>query len=251
MIRIKNDEEIKRIAEACEIVSEVFKSIAPHIVDGMVTQELDVLAIDVINKHKARSAFKGYRGYPASICVSIDNEVVHGIPGKRKLKSGDLVSIDVGVDKNGYYGDATRSYGVGQVSENKKRLMAVTEQALLAGIVKATVDNHILDVSTAIQNHVEKNGFSVVRELVGHGIGRELHEDPQIPNFAFAGPNPSIRAGMALAIEPMVNEGKYQVKVLSDGWTVVTADGSNSAHYEDTVVVLEHGPQNLTRLQTV
>lgn len=248
MIRIKNDDEIKRMAEAGEVVFAVFKNIRPYVVEGMVTQELDMLATSVINQHKARSAFKGYKGYPANICISINNEVVHGIPGKRKLKNGDLVSIDVGVEKNGYFGDATRSYGVGQVSADKQRLMTVTEQALLCGITQAVIGKRILDISKAIQQHVEENGFSVVRDLVGHGIGRDLHEKPQIPNFAFTGTNPSICAGMALAIEPMVNEGNYQVKILSDGWTVVTADGTNSAHYEDTVVVREHGPQNLTRL---
>jgi methionyl aminopeptidase len=249
MIRIKNDDEIKRIAEACEIVFDVFKDIGPYVVDGMLTQELDIMAISIMNRHQAHSAFKGYKGYPANICISVDNEVVHGIPGKRRLKTGDLVSIDVGVVKNGYYGDATRSYGVGQVSAVKQRLMAVTEQALLLGISQAVSGKRLLDVSTAIQRHVEGNGFSVVRDLVGHGVGRELHEEPQIPNFAFSGANPSIRVGMTLAIEPMVNAGSAMVKVLDDGWTVVTADGANSAHYEDTIVVRENGPQNLTRLQ--
>jgi methionyl aminopeptidase len=248
MIRIKNNDEIKHIAEACEIVSEVFKHLAKHVIEGMTTQELDTLAVTVMNNHQAHSAFKGYRGYPANICISINNEVVHGIPGKRQLQTGDLVSIDVGVEKNGYYGDATRSYGVGPITESKMRLMTVTEEALLRGIAQAVAGNRILDISTAVQKHVEANGFSVVRDLVGHGIGRELHEEPQIPNFAFSGQNPSIRAGMTMAIEPMVNEGTYKVKILNDGWTVVTADGADSAHYEDTVVVDEHGPRNLTRL---
>jgi methionyl aminopeptidase len=248
MIRIKSEDEIKRIAAACAIVSDVFAILALHVVDGMVTGELDMLAVSVMQKHRARSAFKGYRGYPANICISVDNEVVHGIPGKRKLHNGDLVSIDVGVAKDGYFGDATRSYAVGQVSAIKRKLMQVTDEALLLGVAQAVAGNRVMDISRAVQTHVENNGFTVVRDLVGHGVGSQLHEEPQIPNFAFSGPNPALKPGMTLAIEPMVNEGGYQVKILSDDWTVVTSDGLASAHYEDTVVVGEYGPRNLTRV---
>jgi methionyl aminopeptidase len=191
-------------------------------------------------------AFKGYRGYPASICTSLNDEVIHGIPSKRVLQEGDIFSIDLGVYKEGFFGDGAVTIPVGQIAPALERLLKVTEESLYIGIMNAIVDNRVSDISYAIQKHVESNGFSVVKAFVGHGIGRELHEDPQIPNFGPPGRGPRLREGMTLAIEPMVNLGSHEVVVLKDGWTAVTADGKPSAHFEHTVLVTSEGPRILT-----
>jgi methionyl aminopeptidase len=198
-------------------------------------------------KRGARPAFKGYRDYPFSLCVSVNEEVVHGFPSQRTLKSGDIVSLDFGVRFNGYYGDAALTVAVGTVSETASRLMKVTEESLYLGIEEARVGNRLGDISAAVQGHVEKAGFSVVRDFVGHGIGRNLHEDPQVPNFGKKGRGIVLKAGMVLAIEPMINEGTYKVAVLDDGWTVVTEDRKLSAHFEHSVAITESGPEILSR----
>ncbi|NLY29920.1 MAG: type I methionyl aminopeptidase, partial [Firmicutes bacterium] len=214
---------------------------------GITTASLDALAEEFIRDHNAIPAFKGYNGYPASICVSVNEEVVHGIPGARVLKGGDIVSIDIGVVVDGFYGDMARTYPVGEISEEAKRLISVTETALKKGIAAAVVGNRISDIGHAVQSCVEAHGMSVVRDFVGHGIGRNMHEEPQIPNFGRPGYGPRLKPGMVLAIEPMVNVGGWEVVVLSDNWTVVTADRSLSAHFEDTVAVTEGGPLVLTQ----
>lgn len=247
MIRIKTKDEQKHIAESCRMVGEVLALMGTSIEVGITTAELDRIAEDAILKQNGVPAFKGYHGYPATICASINNEVVHGIPGNRRLNAGEIISIDVGVKKKGYFGDAARTFTVGAVDEALLKLLKVTEESLLKGIAAVRPGNRIKDISVAVQQHAEKNGFSVVRDLVGHGVGCELHEDPQIPNFAFSGPNPRIEEGMTFAIEPMINIGSYKVKTLKDGWTCVTADNLCSAHFEDTVIVTKDGSLNLTR----
>jgi len=204
------------------------------------------LAEEYIKRHGGIPAFKGYRGYPRSLCVSVNEEVVHGIPGKRKLKEGDIVSLDLGVLMDGYYGDAAITVPVGKVSELAKKLIKVTEEALYRGIEMARPGNRLSDISHAIQTHVEKAGFSVVREFVGHGIGKQLHEEPQVPNFGPPNRGPRLEPGMVLAIEPMVNTGTWEVRILPNGWTVVTADGGLSAHFEHTVAITDNGPEILS-----
>ena len=221
--------------------------VAAAVRPGITTASLDALAEEFIRDHDAIPAFKGYNGYPASICVSVNEEVVHGIPGARVLKGGDIVSIDIGVVVDGFYGDMARTYPVGEISEEAKRLISVTETALKKGIAAAVVGNRISDIGHAVQSYVEAHGMSVVRDFVGHGIGRNMHEEPQIPNFGRPGYGPRLKPGMVLAIEPMVNVGGWEVIVLSDNWTVVTADRSLSAHFEDTVAVTEGGPLILTQ----
>jgi methionyl aminopeptidase len=214
---------------------------------GVSTQELDDFAERRIRQLDARPAFKGYRGYPASICASINNEVVHGIPSKDKiLKEGDIISIDLGVEYKGYYGDIAYTFAVGKVSSSAQRLMEVTRSALYEGIRKAIAGNRIGDISYAIQSYVESRGYSVVRRFVGHGIGRAMHEEPEIPNFGLPGIGPILRNGMVLAIEPMVNEGDFRVEILEDGWTAVTKDGKLSAHFEHTVLINGEEPEILT-----
>jgi len=204
------------------------------------------LAEEYIKRHGGIPAFKGYRGYPRSLCVSVNEEVVHGIPGKRRLKEGDIVSLDLGVLMDGYYGDAAITVPVGKVSELAKKLIKVTEEALYRGIEMARPGNRLSDISHAIQTHVEKAGFSVVREFVGHGIGKQLHEEPQVPNFGPPNRGPRLEPGMVLAIEPMVNTGTWEVRILPNGWTVVTADGGLSAHFEHTVAITDNGPEILS-----
>lgn len=213
---------------------------------GVTTGELDRLAEDFIRRHGGMPAFKGYRGYPASLCVSVNEEVVHGIPGDRKLREGDIVSLDLGVVMEGYYGDAAITVPVGEISEEARRLLKVTEEALYKGIEQARPGKRLSDISYAIQKHVEGAGFSVVRDFVGHGIGRELHEDPQVPNFGPPNQGPRLQPGMVLAIEPMVNTGTWKVRILENQWTVVTEDGGLSAHFEHTVAITEKGPEILT-----
>ncbi len=239
VIIIKSPREIEQLRRSNAIVAEVLLELKRMIVPGRTTRELDQMAETLILSKGALPAFKGYRNYPATLCVSINEEVVHGIPGGRKLKEGDIVSIDVGVNLHGYFGDAAITLPVGEVDERAKRLLEVTEEALFIGIDRARVGNRLYDISHAIQKWVEGNGFSVVREFVGHGIGKSLHEEPQIPNFGSPGQGPRLEEGMVFALEPMVNEGSYEVKILSDGWTVVTADGKRSAHFEHTIAITD------------
>ena len=248
MIILKSLEEIKRISEPCRIVAEVLEKVKKTLAAGITTKELDSVAEAFIRSKNATPAFKGYKGYPATLCTSLNDQVVHGIPGKTVLKDGDIVSIDVGVYLNGFYGDAAITLPVGQVSATAEKLMKATEESLFMGIEKAVDGNRLYDISAAVQEHVESRDFSVVRNFVGHGIGRELHEDPQIPNFGKAGDGPPLREGMTLAIEPMVNAGSWKVNVLEDGWTAVTGDSSLSAHFEHTVAITENGPIILTKL---
>lgn len=248
VIIIKSKREIEQLRRSNAIVAEVFEKVKSAIMPGVQTKELDKIAEDIILSKGALPAFKGYRGFPATLCISINEEVVHGIPSERKLKEGDIVSIDVGVNLNGYFGDGAITVGVGKIDEKGRKLIEITEKALYIGIEKAKPGNRLYDISYAIQSWVESNGFSVVRDFVGHGIGKDLHEEPQIPNFGPPNHGPRIEKGMVFAIEPMVNEGTYAVKILSDGWTVVTADGKRSAHFEHTIAVTDGEPEVLTIL---
>lgn len=237
--------------ECCRIVADVLRLIKSMIRLGITTRELDEAAEEYIRAHGAEPAFKGYgfdahNRYPASICTSIDDEVVHGIPRNRRLEENELVSIDVGVKKNNFYGDGAWTFPVTKVNGEKSRLMRVSEESLYKGIEQAIPGKRVHDISASIQRYVEEAGYSVVRDLVGHGIGRELHEEPAIPNFGKSGTGMELKVGMTLAIEPMVNAGTYRVRVDDDGWTVRTADGMPSAHYEHTVLVTNNGPEILT-----
>lgn len=247
MITLKSRKEAAQIEDACRIVTETLEFLGSRIKPGITTMELDSLAGDFILRQGGRSAFKGYRGFPANICTSVNEVVVHGIPGKRLLREGDIISVDVGVYLKGYYGDAAMTFPVGKISDEAKRLVAVTENALYSGIDKAGHENRLSDISNAIQRCVETEGFSIVREFVGHGIGSEIHEDPQIPNFGRAGEGPRMKAGMMLAIEPMVNAGTHRIEILDDGWTAVTKDRRLSAHFEHTVYIGENGAEILTK----
>jgi methionyl aminopeptidase len=251
MIPLKSIEEIEFIRESSRIVADVLKLVGAQARPGMTTLELDNVAEDFIRSMGGEPAFKGYGWdkknlFPATLCTSIDAEVVHGIPSKRMLKDGDLLSIDVGVKKNGFYGDGACSFAIGEVSEEKQRLMRVTQESLAKGIEQAVAGKRVHDVSNAIQRHVEANGFSVVRDLVGHGVGRKLHEEPSIPNFGEAGTGVVLKDGMTLAIEPMVNAGTWRVKVATDGWTVLTVDGKPSAHFEHTIAIVQGKAEILT-----
>jgi methionyl aminopeptidase len=247
MIHIKTPAEIEIMRQSNCLVARTLQKLREAVKPGITTKELDEIAERSIRAGGATPAFKGYRGYPASLCVSINEEVVHGIPDSRQLREGEIVSMDLGALLNGYYGDAAITVPVGQVSEEAQRLMEVTQQALAKGIEQATDGNRLFDISHAIQSWVEALGLSVVRDYVGHGIGRSLHEDPQIPNFGPPHHGPRLRPGMVLAIEPMINVGTWQVKVLDDGWTVVTADRSLSAHFEHTVAITD-GKANILSL---
>jgi methionyl aminopeptidase len=250
MAEYKTDREIEIMREAGRIVGEVLDLLGEKIKPGVTTEELDHAAEDYIRERGAVPAFKGYRvggrSFPASICASVDDVVVHGIPSERKLIEGEIISIDVGTLKDGYYGDAARTYAVGDIDETKKKLMEVTKKALAAGIEKARVNNRLGDISAAVQEIVEQNGFSVVRDMVGHGIGRRMHEEPQVHNFGTPGTGPALKKGLVIAIEPMVNAGGYKINFKPDGWTTITADGSPSAHFEHTVAITDNGPDILT-----
>ncbi len=249
MIILKSQDEIKRIAEACHIAAEALEGIKKIVTPGITTLELDRFAETFIVSRDATPAFKGYRGYPASLCTSVNEQVVHGIPSAaKKLKEGDIVSLDVGVYYKGFYGDAAVTLPAGKISDMARKLLAVTEGALYQGIRNAVVGKRLSDISYAIQSYVEARGFSVVRNFVGHGIGRELHEEPQVPNFGRTGEGPVLMEGMVLAIEPMVNAGTWEVVILEDGWTAVTGDSSLSAHFEHTVALTLDGPKALTKL---
>lgn len=248
MIILKSRHEIEQMRKACLIVADVLEGISSLIRPGISTEALDEFAEKYIVSRGARPAFKGYRGYPKTLCTSLNNQVVHGIPSKQViLNEGDVISVDVGTIVEGFYGDAAKTFPVGKVSPEAERLIRVTEEALEKGIAEARSGNRLFDISAAVQSHVESNGFSVVRDFVGHGIGRNMHEDPQIPNFGERGQGPKIKPGMVFAIEPMVNQGASATAVLEDGWTAVTMDGSLSAHFEHTVAVTSEGPWILSR----
>ena len=246
---LKNAREIARMRESGRIVASVLAAMAEAVKPGVTTAELDALAEAIIRGHDgARPAFKGYGGFPASICASVNHEVVHGIPsGSRRLEAGDIVGIDVGVFLDGYHADAARTFAVGEVDERTERLLGATRDALEAGIAAAQPGGFVGDISWAIQEVAEAAGFSVVRELVGHGIGQHLHEDPQVPNFGARGRGLKLESGLVIAIEPMINCGDSPVRTLDDAWTIVTVDGTRSAHFEHTVAITEHGPDVLTR----
>jgi len=244
----RSREEIERIRVAARLVAMTLRELGRAVRPGVTTAELDRLAEAFIRDHGARPAFKGYRGFPASICPSVNEEVVHGIPGPRALREGDIVGMDVGVEKDGYYGDAASTFAVGGVSEAARRLMDVTRESLMQGVAQARPGNRVGDISNAVQAHAERNGYSVVRALVGHGIGREMHEEPAVPNFGPPGRGPRLMAGLVLAIEPMVNTGGFEVVTGPDGWTVSTKDGGLSAHFEHTVAVGPDGPEILSVL---
>jgi len=247
MIIIRSPREVEQIRKANVVVAEVLERLKTLVVPGVTTDDLDRISEEIILSKGAVPAFKGYRGYPKTLCVSINEEVVHGIPNQRRLKEGDIVSIDVGSNLHGYFGDAAITFPVGEVNPEAKRLMEVTEKALTIGIGMAKVGNRLFDISHAVQAWVESNGFSVVRDFVGHGIGKSLHEDPQIPNFGSPNQGPRLEKGMVFALEPMVNEGTYEVRVLDDGWTVVTADGKPSAHFEHTIAITDGEAEILSR----
>ncbi len=246
MIPIKTGEEIRALRRSAALLVRTFRAVETMLKPGVTTGQLDGVAYETIIAGKGVPAFKGYNGYPATVCVSIDEQVVHGIPGPVKMQDGSLVSVDIGVNLEGLFTDAAKTYAIGGVSPEKRRLMETTYQALHRGIRHCRKEAHLTDVSHAIQQYVESCGFSVVRDLVGHGIGRAMHEEPQIPNYGPAHRGPKLKEGMTLAIEPMVNLGGEGIKILNDGWTVVSADGSPSAHFEHTVLVTGDGPEILT-----
>ncbi len=248
MIILKSDKEIEIMGKAGRIVAKTHEELEKHIRPGITTKELDEIAEETIRSLGGIPAFKGYNGFPASICASINEEVVHGIPGLKKIKDGDIISIDIGAIYDGYYGDSAKTHGVGNISHEAQRLIDVTKQSFYEGLKYCRVGYRLSDISHAIQTYVEKHGFSVVRDLVGHGIGTNMHEDPQVLNFGPPGKGPRLAKGMVIAIEPMVNEGTYKVKTLLDDWTVVTQDNKLSAHYEHTVAITDSDPILLTKL---
>jgi methionyl aminopeptidase len=247
MIFLKSPEEIEKMSASGKLVAEILTEIRNRIRPGVTTQELDQLASRLSLKKKARPAFKGYHGYPFNLCVSVNEEVVHGFPSNKRLLEGDIVSLDFGVYFNGYYGDAALTQAVGKVSPLAERLIRVTREALFKGLEQVEAGKRLGDISSAVQRYVEDNGFSVVRQFVGHGIGKALHEDPQVPNFGDSGRGILLKPGMVLAIEPMVNAGASEVELLADGWTAVTKDRSLSAHFEHTIAVTENGCRILTQ----
>ncbi len=248
MIVCKSGAELATMREANLIVARVLDHLGSLIRPGITTAELDVVAEEMILKAAARPAFKGYRGYPATLCASVNEQIVHGIPNRHPLREGDIVGLDVGVYYRGFYGDSAWTFSVGTISEEVKRLLEVTRESLYIGIEKVRVGNRVEDVSSSIQGYVEDHSFSVVREFVGHGIGKSLHEEPQVPNYGKPGRGPRLMAGMVLAIEPMVNSKGHEVKMLDDKWTMVTADGGYSAHFEHSVAVTQNGPWILSSL---
>ncbi|MFH0826937.1 MAG: type I methionyl aminopeptidase [Candidatus Omnitrophota bacterium] len=246
MIPIKSEKDLKMLKDSGKILARVLERLQELIQPNLTTVEIDMLAEDLIEREGAVCAFKGYKGFPASVCTSINEEIVHGIPGNRRLKEGDIISLDLGVNFKGYFSDAAVTLPVGRISPHLRNLLDVTRAALSKGIQEARIDNNLSDISHTIQSHVEKNGYSVVRQFVGHGIGFQLHEDPEIPNFGRPHLGPRLKKGMVLAIEPMVNMGTWESEVLENGWTAVSKDKSPSAHFEHTVAITERGPQILT-----
>jgi methionyl aminopeptidase len=248
MIILKSREEVEKIRAANQIVAKALLVLKDMVKPGITTAELDRVAEDTILAAGGRPSFKGYRGFPATLCASVNSEVVHGIPGGRKLKEGDIISLDLGAEYEGYYGDAAVTVPVGTASDEAKRLMEVTRESLYKGIAQAKEGNHVSDISHAIQAHAEAAGFSVVTDFVGHGVGTKPHEDPQVPNYGPKGVGPLLKKGMVLAIEPMINAGTHEVKVLADDWTVVTRDGRLSAHFEHSIAITENGADVLSEL---
>lgn len=248
MIILKSPAEVQKMKAACRIVAGALAGLRDAVRPGITTGELDRMAEEYIVKHGGKPAFKGYLGYPATLCASVNEVVVHGIPSGRALKEGDIIGLDLGAVVDGYFGDAAITVAVGEVAAEVRKLMEVTEACLMAAIEKAVAGNRVSDISNAVQTLAEGNGFSVVREFVGHGIGRALHEDPQVPNFGPPGQGPRLKPGVTIAIEPMINMGVSQTVVLGDGWTAVTMDRKPSAHFEHTVAVTEGGPEILTLL---
>ncbi|MDB6029319.1 MAG: Methionine aminopeptidase [Verrucomicrobiales bacterium] len=246
MIILKTERDLEAMRPACAVAGAVLDDVAGFVRPGLTTKQIDEFAAARIKDYGAKSAFLGYRKYPCHICVSVNDQVVHGLAGDRVVEFGDIISLDVGVFYNGFVGDTAKTVPVGGCSVQAQRLMDVTEQSLYEGIAQAVAGNRVVDISRAIQNYVEKNNFGVVREFVGHGVGRKVHEEPQVPNFVDGKTSPKLRPGMTLAIEPMVNAGRPEVKILNDGWTVLTKDGSLSAHFEHTVLITESEPEILT-----
>ena len=249
MIIIKNHDEITLMKKAGRIVGETLLLLEKEVKPGVTTADLDRMAEEFITKHGAKPSFKGLYGFPSSLCISVNEQVIHGFPGAYVLKEGDIVSIDCGAFFDGFHGDAARTFPVGNISVDAQKLIDITKESFFEGIKFAKEGNKLTDISYGIQSYVEAAGFSVVRDFVGHGIGRKVHEDPNVPNFGKSGRGPKLLEGMVLAIEPMVNAGTYKVKTLKDGWTVVTADSSLSAHYENTVAILSDGPEILTLIK--
>jgi methionyl aminopeptidase len=249
MVILKLPDEIEKLRTSNLIVAEILGELRDRVRPGVTTGELNSYCEELSRKKHVKPAFKGYKGYPFALCTSVNGEVVHGMPSDRPLVSGDILSLDFGVNYKGFYGDAAITVPVGAVSDEAKRLLKVTEAGLNDAIQQARAGNRLGDISSAVQERVESAGFSVVRDFVGHGIGRNLHEDPQIPNYGIRGRGIELKPGMVLAIEPMVNEGSFEVKVLQDGWTVVTTDGKLSAHFEHSVAVTENGPDVLSRIE--
>lgn len=249
MIIIKNNNEIALMKKSGRIVGETLLLLEEEVKPGVTTADLDRIAEEFITKHGAKPSFKGLYGFPSSLCISVNEQVIHGFPGAYVLKEGDIVSIDCGAFFNGFHGDAARTFPVGNISVDAQKLIDITKESFFQGIKFAKQGNKLTDISYGIQSYVEAAGFSVVRDFVGHGIGRKVHEDPNVPNFGKSGRGPKLIEGMVLAIEPMINAGTHKVKTLKDGWTVVTADCSLSAHYENTVAILSDGPEILTLIK--
>ncbi|SFC81960.1 type I methionyl aminopeptidase [Clostridium uliginosum] len=249
MIIIKNDNEIALMRKSGKIVAETLLLLEKKVKPGITTAELDRVAEEFITKHGAKPSFKGLYGFPSSLCISVNEQVVHGIPGRYQLRDGDIVSVDCGAFVDGFHGDAARTFSVGEVTKEAQRLIDVTKESFFRGIKFAKEGNRLSSISHEIQNYIEAAGFSVVRDFVGHGIGTKVHEDPEVPNFGREGRGPKLVKGMVLAIEPMVNAGTYRVKTLNNNWTVATVDGSLSAHYENTVAILPDGPEILTLIK--
>ena len=246
MVYIRTEREIEKISRSCQIVADTLFMLEEYVKDGTKVSRLDSLAEDFIRSCGARPAFKGYMGFPATLCVSVDDAVVHGIPGDDLLKNGQIVGIDCGAELDGYYGDHAKSFPVGEIDDHKKKLLDVTRQSLDKAIDEAIPGNFVGDIGFAVQSHAEENGFSVVRELVGHGIGKQLHEEPQIPNFGKKRQGYQLKPGMCIAIEPMINAGNKEVFTAEDGWTIYTSDGKASAHFEHTIAITNNGPKILS-----
>ena len=248
MVFKRSTGEIEMISKSCQIVADTIDMLTEFVVPGALVSDLDRMAEEYILSQGARPAFKGYMGFPSTLCVSIEDAVVHGIPGDIELKEGQIVGIDCGAELNGYYGDHAKTFSIGEISTEKKKLMEITEQSLYKGIAKAIPGNYVGDIGFAVQKHAESNGFSVVRELVGHGIGQSLHEEPQVPNYGHPNQGYKLHSGMCIAIEPMINLGGREIYTAKDGWTILTADGKPSAHFEHTIAIMDDGPKILSKV---
>jgi methionyl aminopeptidase len=248
MVYKRSENEINMISKSCQIVADTIDMLSEFVVPGVLISDLDKKAENFIISQGARPAFKGYMGFPSTLCISIEDAVVHGIPGDIELKEGQIVGIDCGAELNGYYGDHAKTFSVGKISDEKKKLMKITEESLYKGIEKAVPGNFVGDIGYAVQTHAESNGFSVVRELVGHGIGENLHEEPQVPNYGIPSQGYKLHTGMCIAIEPMINLGGREIYTAKDGWTILTADGKASAHFEHTIAILDDGPKILSKV---